>query len=138
MTLLHNHFPKTTIVGVDIDPVMLEIAKKYFHVDQIPGTKYVSEDAEVYVKAAKTKKCYFDLIVIDLFVGRHIPEFVPKKQFIQSVRSILNTDGILLINYLREQEYKEKSVSLFHTLSLMFPVVMDFSIANNRFFYCRK
>jgi len=137
ITLLHDYFPDAAMKCVDIDPTILMVAKKYFHVDQIPHTTYVCQDAEVFSKEDKVRKSRYDVIIVDLFSGRHIPEFVVNKEFIASIRSILNRNGILLINYLREREYQKKSDGLLHKLFLLFPEAKDFPIENNRFFYAK-
>jgi len=138
ITLLHSLFPCAAIESVDIDPVILAIAKKYFLVDRIPRTTYHCMDAKEFIQKQKTKKIRYDLIIVDLFSGRLIPEFVSDDTFLRSLRSLLHQDGILFINYLRELEYRKKSEIVFHILQTVFGNVKDYQIAYNRFFYAKN
>lgn len=138
ITLIHDYFPDATLACVDIDSIMLSIAKKYFHIDQIPHTTYHCKDAEVFVREERDRKSRYDLVIVDLFSGSRIPEFVATKDFIASLRSILHKNGILIINYLREREYQNTSDDLYRKLSMLCYDVKDFSISNNRFFYAKN
>ncbi len=125
--LLHKRYPATQITAVDIDPKMIEIGKTFFGLDTIPELKLVVADAAEFVK----KKIHFDLIIIDLFIGRHIPDFVGDTKFLTKLKQ---RGGMVVINYLRELEYFDKSVELENQLKRVFNKVKDFPIARNRFF----
>lgn len=128
--LLAVRYPQAKITAVDIDQTIIDIAKRYFHMDQISKLQILRNDANTFVKGRK----HYDLIVIDLFIGRKIPAFVGQKTFFQRLKRILAPGGRLVLNYLREREYQKKSDGLFLKLDAMFPDVRDYPIANNRFF----
>ncbi len=131
--LLAKRYPTAAVTAVDIDSTMISIAKQYFGIGKLPNVRLIQADAKAFV--TKTMKP-FDLIVIDLFFGRNIPTFVETKQFYQTIKRVLRDKGTVILNYLREQEYQRKSDSLLLKLKAVFRDVDDFSIANNRFFFC--
>lgn len=129
--LLHTMYPDCRITGVDIDPQMIEIGKRFFGLDTIPNLTLVCADAKKFIE----KKLHFDLIIVDVFTGRHIPEFVGNKKFLTTLKQRGN---MAIINYLRELEYKEKSQKLQDMVEKLFPVVKNYQIAHNSFYLVVK
>lgn len=83
------------IVGVELDPVMIGIGKKYFALDQLNNLQIVQSDALSYVQ---TNQQHYDLIIVDIFQDVHMPDFVFSEKFIQNIKNKLNTNSYLLIN----------------------------------------
>lgn len=133
ITLLTARYPEASITAVDIDPVIIGIAKKYFHLDHISNLQLLHGDAQEFVKRHKR----YDLIIIDLFIGREIPSFVGVQWFYKNLKRNLTPGGVCILNYLQEREYQEKSEALLRLMSDFFPTVSDYRIANNRFFLLR-
>ncbi len=133
--LLHRMFPKASIQGVDIDQEMIDIGLTYFGLKNIDNARIECADAKNFiVKAAKHKKLY-DLIIVDLFSGRIIPDFVGEKSFLFHLRRLAAHRGMIIINYLQELEYFELSKELDHELLNIFGNNNSFSIERNRFFF---
>lgn len=135
--LLIKRFPHAVITAVDIDPMMIEIAQKYFGIDKYTNARLVRGDANAFVKHSVKKATVFDLIVVDLFIGPKIPEFVSSIQFLQNLHAIVRPGGHLVINYLRELEYQAKSDELRARLGGLWGNVEDMKLYNNRFFFIR-
>lgn len=136
--MLRYLFPDAGIIGIDIDSVMIDIGKRYFGLGNIPRVKILHADAKQFVFHEVRKRSTYDLICIDLFSGRIIPDFVEKREFLIQVKKLLAPRGILLINYLREREYGEKSNTLEELLRTIFSDILDTKLFNNRFFRCQK
>lgn len=132
--LLRSHYPGAEIVGVDIDQTMIDIGKRYFDLETIENASFVCRDAELFVVNEPGR---FDLIIVDLFIGTHVPELVRKESFLKNLKKVLTKDGAIIINYLREFEYLEKSELLKKTLVTLFSHVSEKSVYNNRFFAAR-
>ena len=79
---------------VEIDPITLEIAKKFFKYKKI-NTKLFFEDARTYVRKCKKR---YHLIIIDLFFADGIPEHLTTKEFYKDLKNCLYDDGILISN----------------------------------------
>lgn len=135
--LLNKTYPEATILGVDIDQTMINIGKRYFGLDRIANLSIVCQDAEAYIHKTIKSKGQFGLIIVDLFVGTHVPEFVRKQSFLEDLKTLLKKDGVVIINYLREFEYLQKSEILKKKLLALFTYVQEQSFYNNRFFMTR-
>lgn len=135
--LLVKSFPNAVITAVDIDPAMLTIAEAYFGIDKYPNVRLERDDANSFVRHSAKKGTMFDLIIVDLFIGPRIPEFVSSTRFLVNLHAIVRPGGQSVINYLRELEYQKKSDELSVHLRAVFKHVEDMYLYNNRFFFIR-
>jgi len=83
------------ITGVEIDPVVVELATKYFGIGNYNNVSIVIDDAFEF--ALKTKEKY-DLIVIDVFQDTTMPNFLFEDFFINRINFLLNVNGFILFN----------------------------------------
>ncbi|MGX5172621.1 spermidine synthase [Aliikangiella sp. IMCC44653] len=95
---MHQISPQAEIVSVDIDPVVVDLAKQYFNYQENDQVKTEIKDGRVYVKRALLKKQKFDWIILDAFNGDYIPEHLMTKEFLMEVKALLSTNGILTAN----------------------------------------
>ena len=86
---------KGKITGVEIDPAIIEIANRFFHLETINNLEIVIDDAFEFV--LKTKS-HYDLIVIDIFQDTTMPNFLFEDFFINRINSLLNVNGFILFN----------------------------------------
>lgn len=84
-----------TITGVEIDPIVVEIANSYFSLNEIAGLKLLTEDAFEFVLRTTEK---YDLIIIDIFQDTNMPNFLFEEFFINRINFLLNVDGFILFN----------------------------------------
>ncbi len=110
---------------------MIGIGKKFFGLGRIKNLTMKLGDAQAFV-SVKGKK--YDLIIVDMSFGRIIPEFVTSKKFLGNIKALIRNNGIVVINFLREKEYKETSEHLKHVLMDLFDYVGEKVIFLNRFF----
>ena len=94
-TLVNEINYKGEITGVEIDPIIISLANKYFNLDEIQNLKIIIDDANKFVQ--KTNQT-FDLIIIDIFQDNSMPEFLFESEFIKNTKFLLNPDGYLLFN----------------------------------------
>ena len=94
--VLRNKYPKAAITGIEIDKEMINIGKKYFNLD-IYNANIKIQDAFSLVKKDKGK---YDLILIDLLIGRDSPKKLSSEEFFQNCKKLLNKKGTIVINRL--------------------------------------
>ncbi|KAJ3670827.1 hypothetical protein LUZ60_008253 [Juncus effusus] len=99
------------VIGVEIDPVVLDVAKKHFdlvedeflHVHIGNGIQIINEFALKFRSERKIGLC-FDAIMVDLDSGDVVsgvkapPLELLEKDFLLNIRSILCENGVLVIN----------------------------------------
>lgn len=88
--IVGQKWPKAKIVGVEIDPVMIGLGKKYFGLGRISSLKIVNQDARDFIKSTNRK---FDLILVDAYIGN-------KKKNIVVPQGFLNKGGVMITNKL--------------------------------------
>mgnify|MGYP005843862585 CR=1 FL=1 len=83
------------ITGVEIDEVVLDLANRYFHLNEYPKVDLIVYDAFEFVLSTKKK---YDLIVIDIFFDTKMPNFLFEKHFIFRVSQIISRNGFIIFN----------------------------------------
>lgn len=134
--LLLQFYPKAQIVAVDIDPLMADISRRYFGLDGKKNLEITIMDAAKFVAGEIARKRKYDLVIVDIFLGSDVPEFVRSRQFIAANHRVLVSHGQLLVNYLREPAYQARADIFSRRLVEEFREVKNFQIANNIFFGC--
>lgn len=83
------------IVAVEIDPVIIEIAEKEFGITAYNDLEVVCVDAAQFLEETEQN---FDLIIVDLFIGSHVPERFYGKEFWKDIERHTNEGGKILFN----------------------------------------
>ena len=95
---MHQISPDAEIVNVDIDPVVVKLARKYFDYSENEKVSTEIKDGRVFVKRALLKEQKFDWIVLDAFNGDYIPEHMMTKEFLTEVKDLLSENGFVSAN----------------------------------------
>jgi len=92
-----NFNTEVQITWIDIDPTMLEIAKKEFG---IQTNDLYNLDAKDALQILSNKKKKYDLILIDVYDWScEIPHYFQDKSFIEDISKVLSKKWIISINY---------------------------------------
>lgn len=83
------------ITGVEIDPVVVELATKYFGLGKYNNVAIVIDDAFEFVLKSNEKH---DLIIIDIFQDTTMPNFLFEDFFINRINFLLKVNGFILFN----------------------------------------
>lgn len=83
------------ILGIEIDPVVIEIAGKEFRLFKDKKVKVLEGDAGIYIQQEDQT---YDLVIIDLFIDTEVPKQFYKKNFWKDVLRITNSHGFVLFN----------------------------------------
>ena len=103
------------IIGVEIDPLMLKMGRKYFNLDQIPNLKILNINAKDYLLKTKDQ---FDFLLVDLYLGDTCPEFLYTPKFLSKLRQVGKT---VIINHLFYDDPKrQKAEELVNKLKVIF------------------
>ncbi|MER2492525.1 spermidine synthase [Catenovulum sediminis] len=108
--------PKTEVTSVDIDPVVVKMAKKYFAYQESPKVKTEIKDARVYVKRALLNKQQFDWIILDAFNGDYIPEHLMTQEFLQEIKALLSDNGLVTANTFSTSELYDYESATYHSV----------------------
>lgn len=87
--------PPRSIVAVEIDPVVVELARKHFGLVPSEGLEIVTADAADFVTARHEP---FDLVIVDVFVNDEIPARCQTSEFVRACGRLLTPGGWLVFN----------------------------------------
>lgn len=126
--LISHAFPDVFIESIEIDPEMVDIAKKYFDVDSIPNHKIITDDALAVVAQPERvglNKDSFDAIFVDIFCGRDYPDLGSTGTFISGIKNLLRPGGIVIFNRLYLPEFRSDVDIFLHQLEEQFDDVVS-------------
>jgi spermidine synthase len=93
--MLHRRFPGMKVDVVEINPVVADVAKRYFGVKEDERLKIVIEDGARYMKG---KEPLYDVILLDAYSDEGIPEHLRDAPFFEEVKARLTPKGASVIN----------------------------------------
>lgn len=108
-----SKYPNSTMDVVEIDDYMIEVAKEYFFLNDLYNEydkehkrlQIFNDDALTFL-IGKSKK--YDSILIDLFID-NVPIYkIFDTDSVIRIKNSLNTDGIVVINYIITETDKEE------------------------------
>ena len=94
-TLQEDFNYKNTITAVDIDPVIIGIAKQEFNVSKTNELQIICADALQFMQQNNKQ---FDLVIIDLFIDTEIPNSFFGTSFWQDIMRAIAVNGTILFN----------------------------------------
>jgi spermidine synthase len=129
--LIRKYWPKAEITGVDIDPAMVELGKKYLGLDK-------AKVKIIIRNAYKFDKGHYDLILIDLYRGDKFPKKFESERFRSLVHGLLADFGVAIFNRLYYGDKRPEAMKFGEKLEKVFPKVDYFYPQANMMFFCEK
>lgn len=94
--LVRNEFHIPNIIRiVDIDPVIISVAREEFHLDSYADTEIICQDAYDFVQETPHK---YGLIIVDLFINNTVPTKFYDDIFWAQIFRILSPTGQIIFN----------------------------------------
>jgi spermidine synthase len=87
-------FPGARVDGVEIDPTLSEIGRRYFHMRN-PRLHVFSEDARPFLRRTQTR---YDVISLDVYRQPYIPFYLTPREVFELARDRLAPGGVLVVN----------------------------------------
>ena len=113
-------YPRTSIDGVEIDPVVTDIGRSYFGLDENPRLSVHHADARPFLRATSER---YDLIGVDAYRQPYIPFYLTTREFFALARARLTPGGALVVNVGHPPGDDALERTLTRTLSEVFPYV---------------
>ena len=92
---LLSDFPGVQVDSVELDPVVVQVAKRYFELRDDPRHRIFVQDGRQYVRRADTA---YDLIVMDAYFAEGVPFHLVTREFFQQTKAKLAPGGIVAAN----------------------------------------
>lgn len=94
-SLRNKFFYYGPVLGVEADPVVIEIAEKEFNISRFEDVEVVEADGKRFLKNHPEQ---YDLIVIDIFIDIRVPRKFYSEKFWKKIEARVQTDGFVLFN----------------------------------------
>jgi spermidine synthase len=136
--LVHKNYPMAKIVGVDIDPIMIELGNRHLALGSSKVKTIIADAFEFVSKQKSVNSKLYDLVIVDLYQGHEYPEKFESDNYIQLVRSFLAKDGVAIFNRLYFDDKRTKALKFGKKLEKVFSKVEWFYPEANLMFICQK
>jgi spermidine synthase len=110
---LHHYLPEVRITSVELDPVVFELARKYFNVKTGETFRVVTKDGRLFLADSKAK---YDIILIDAYRAAFVPFHLLTKEFYEIVRDHLADGGVVAQNVEPSTMLFDASVKTIHAV----------------------
>jgi len=123
---LNEAFPTTAVEAVEIDPVVVGIAARYFGTVEGPKTRIHTGDAFEFFTPARG---HFDAIYLDAFL--RAPEDTARlktRGFLATLREHLTPGGLVAFNLIRGDPRTTEDLL---AIREVFPAAVSFAVANS-------
>ena len=111
-------YPRVAIDGVELDPKLNWVARRYFGAGENPRLHLIAADGRPFLE--KTSKRY-DLIVVDAYRQPYVPFYLATAEFFRLVRQHLNPGGAVALNVATTPHDRRLSDAIGTTLRTTFP-----------------
>lgn len=92
---LAAEYPSAVIDGVELDPMVSQLARQYMAMGSIPGLTVHDGDGRAFLSATGMR---YDLIVVDAYRQTYIPFQLATEEFFAQVRDHLAPGGAVALN----------------------------------------
>src|SRR3989338_5507595 len=121
---LRRRYPPARLTAVEIDSVMIAIARKHFGLGKVKNLKIVNQDAVEYIKQAKE---HYSLILVDCYQGYQTPPGFGEVKVLAKMKSLCDQ---LLINRLYWDDFKLQTDDFVAKMSPHFRVKSVYTASN--------
>lgn len=120
--MLHHFFPSLALHAVEIDPLIVQVSKRFFGMDEVP-MEITTADGRVFLQQTKEK---YDLMMIDVYKDElYIPFHLATKEFFELAASRLSDDGVMMMNVASASANAEMVDLIKNTVTAVFPYTYE-------------
>jgi spermidine synthase len=114
-------FPRARVDGVEIDPRLEEVGRRYFDMGSNPNLTVYNEDARPWLRRSASG---YEVIVVDSYRQPYVPFYLATREFFDLVRDRLAPGGVALVNVGHPEGNDDLETVIGRTMSAVFPNVL--------------
>jgi spermidine synthase len=115
-----HFFPETEVDGVEIDPELDDVGRRYFDM-QNPRLTVFEEDARPWLRRSDGG---YDVIMVDAYRQPYIPFYLTTREFFELARDRLAPGGVVVVNSGHPEDNDDLEKVLGRTMAEAFPTVL--------------
>jgi len=115
------YYPEADVDGVELDPAVTRVGRRYFGLGDNPRLTVHTADARPFLRSTDAR---YDLIVVDAYRQPYVPFYLATREFFRLVRDHLTPGGIVVLNVAAVPDDKRLVSAIGGTLAAEFPQVL--------------
>jgi spermidine synthase len=115
------YYPDASVDGVELDPAVSRVGRRYFGMGDNPRLTVHDADARPYLRSTDAR---YDLIVVDAYRQPYVPFYLATREFFRLVREHLRPGGVVALNVAAVPDDKRLVDAVGGTLAADFPQVL--------------
>jgi spermidine synthase len=115
------YYPEAEVDGVELDPAVTRVGRRYFGLGDNPRLTVHTADARPFLRSTDAR---YDLIVVDAYRQPYVPFYLATREFFRLVRDHLTPGGIVVLNVAAVPDDKRLVSAIGATLATEFPQVL--------------
>jgi spermidine synthase len=121
-------FPELKLQVVELDPVVADVARRFFAVPDDPRLPIAVSDARQYLVKHSAR---WDVIAIDTFFSDGVPFHLTTREFLELARSRLTPGGVIVTNVIGSVKGDGSKLfrAVYRTYRSVFPTVLLHPVA---------
>ncbi len=96
-----HDYPQVSVDSVEIDPAVVEVAKKYFGLPVDTRSRVYAQDARRFVQTATGT---WDIVVMDAYYADALPFHLTTQEFFRETKARMAPDGVVAYNVISALE----------------------------------
>jgi len=106
---IQDDYPKAAVTVVELDPVVTDIAREHFGINDYRNFDIVTDDARRYLSGSDD---HYDFAFIDVFNGVvSIPSHLVTVEFFAELKERMTDDGVVMMNLIGSETDSQSSVA---------------------------
>lgn len=122
----YNHeFPSMELDVAEIDPEVIQVAKKYFYFQEGKNVRVHAQDGRLFLMRARQR---YDIVLLDAYYADAVPFHLTTREFFQIADSKLTSKGAVVVNMIGSVTGSRSKMvrSMIKTLKGVFPQLYIF------------
>ncbi len=116
------YYPDAEIDGVELDPAVSRVGRRYFGLEDNPRLTVHDADARPFLRRTDSR---YDLIVVDAYHQPYVPFYLATREFFRLVRERLAPGGIVALNVAAVPDDERLVRAIGRTLGAELPQVLE-------------
>jgi spermidine synthase len=116
------YYPATEIDGVELDPAVSDVGRRWFGMEDNPRLEVHDADARPFLRRTDER---YDLIVVDAYHQPYVPFYLATREFFELVRERLAPGGMVALNVATVPDDRRLVRAIGRTLAAELPQVLE-------------
>jgi spermidine synthase len=113
-----RYYPQARIDGVELDPAVSDVGRRYFEMEEIPRLEVHDMDARSFLRQTDER---YDVIIVDAYRPPYVPFYLATEEFFELVRERLTPAGVVALNVATTPEDHTLAEEIGGTLASVLP-----------------